>query len=183
MSMNNWSRYFEEVSEFLRGAERQYGIANDAYTDYVLERLEICIHTCSTLLDHLQGGNLPHLEEEELPILDQHRTLLHDLVEALKTLWVKWQSYKEFLESGNLRRFSYEAGMEERTGRRGRPRFDISKEQLEYLASLSFTWTEIAVLLGISRMTVYRYVNLYVVCWSICDQVQDFGSVKFCLIT
>ena len=85
MSMNNWSRYFEEVSEFLRGAERQYGIANDAYTDYVLERLEICIHTCSTLLDHLHGGNLPHLEEEDLPILDQHRTLLHDLVEALKT--------------------------------------------------------------------------------------------------
>ena len=31
MSMNNWSRYFEEVSEFLQGAERQYGIANDAY--------------------------------------------------------------------------------------------------------------------------------------------------------
>ena len=139
MSMNNWSRYFEEVSEFLRGAERQYGIANDTYTDYVLERLEICIHTCSTLLDHLQGGNLPHLEEEELPILDQHQTLLHGLVEALKTLWVKWQSYKQVLESGNLRRFSYEAGMEERTGRRGRPRFDISKEQLEYLASLSFT--------------------------------------------
>ena len=43
MSMNNWSRYFEEVSEFLQGAERQYGIANDAYTDYALERLEICI--------------------------------------------------------------------------------------------------------------------------------------------
>ena len=104
-------------------------------------------------------------------------------MEALKTLWVKWQSYKEVLESGNLRRFSYEAGMEERTGRRGRPRFDISKEQLEYLASLSFTWTEIAVLPRISRMTVYRHVNLYVVCWSICDQVQDFGSVKFCLIT
>ena len=164
MSMNNWSRYFEEVSEFLQGAERQYGIANDAYTDYVLMRLEICIHTCSTLVDHLQGGNLPHLEEEELSILNQHRTLLHDLVEALKTLWVKWQSYKEVLESSTLRRFSYEAGMEEWTGRRGCPRFDVSKEQLEYLSSLSFTWTEIAVLLGISRMTVYRYVNLYVVC-------------------
>ena len=163
MSMNNWSRYFEEVSEFLQGAERQYGIANDAYTDYVLERLEICIHTCSTLLDHLQGGNLPHLEEEELPILGQHQTLLHDLVEALKTLWVKWQSYKE-VESGTLRRFSYEAVMEEWTGRCWHPHFDVSKEQLEYLASLSFTWTEIAVLLGLSRMTVYRYVNLYVVC-------------------
>ena len=143
------------------GVWTSFGIT---HTDYVLERLEICIHTCSTLLDHLQGGNLLHLEEEELPILDQHQTLLHDLVEALKILWVKWQSYKEVLESGTLHRFSYEAGMEEQTGRRGRPRFDVSKEQLEYLASLSFTWTEIAVLLGISRMTVYRYVNLYVFC-------------------
>ena len=40
----------------------------------------------------------------------------------------------------------------------GRPRFDISKEQLEYLSSLSFKWNEIAVLLGVSRMTIYRYV-------------------------
>ena len=84
-------------------------------------------------------------------------------MEALKTLWVKWQSYKEVLESGNLRRFL--ANLEQRlTGRCGHPHFDVSKEQLEYLALLSFTWTEIAALLGISRMAVYRYVDLYVVC-------------------
>ena len=46
----------------------------------------------------------------------------------------------------------------------GRPRFDVSKEQLEYLSLLSFKWNEIAVLLGVSRMTVYRYVkNLIII--------------------
>ena len=43
------------------------------------------------------------------------------------------------------------------TGRRGRPKFDIDKEQLEYLVSISFNWSEIAALLGVSRMTLYRY--------------------------
>ena len=39
--------------------------------------------------------------------------------------------------------------------------FEIAKEQIEYLLSISFTWTEIAGLLGISRMTLYRYSNDY----------------------
>lgn len=39
---------------------------------------------------------------------------------------------------------------------RGRPRFDITREQLVYLASMSFTWMGIANLLGVSRMTIYR---------------------------
>ena len=39
---------------------------------------------------------------------------------------------------------------------RGRPRFNISKEQLLYLCSLSFSWSDIAKMLGVSRMTIYR---------------------------
>ena len=43
-----------------------------------------------------------------------------------------------------------------RLPRRGRPAFDISQEQLEYLSSLSLNWSQIAALLGVSRMTIYR---------------------------
>ena len=39
---------------------------------------------------------------------------------------------------------------------RGRPSFDVEKSQLEYLRCLNFTWTEIANLIGVSRMTLYR---------------------------
>ena len=37
----------------------------------------------------------------------------------------------------------------------GRPRFHITREQLQYLQSMSFNWVQIATILGVSRMTVY----------------------------
>ena len=37
--------------------------------------------------------------------------------------------------------------------RRGRPKFDITREKVEFLTSMSFTWTQIAGMLGISHMT------------------------------
>jgi len=46
------------------------------------------------------------------------------------------------------------------TNERGRPKFDIDQEQLEYLVSLSFNWSEFAALLGISRTTLYRYTEI-----------------------
>lgn len=42
------------------------------------------------------------------------------------------------------------------TSGRGRPKFLVTKEQILYLASMSFTWVEIAKILGISRNTLYR---------------------------
>ena len=39
--------------------------------------------------------------------------------------------------------------------RRGCPQLEISRDQLEYLVSLSFNWTQIAAILGVSRMMVY----------------------------
>ena len=50
-------------------------------------------------------------------------------------------------------------------GNIGRPRFAISRDQLLYLASLSFKWTEIAALLGVSRMIIYRYDVCFVDVW------------------
>ena len=41
------------------------------------------------------------------------------------------------------------------SGGQGRPRFDVARQQLEYLSSLSFSWSEIAALLGVSRTTIY----------------------------
>ena len=38
----------------------------------------------------------------------------------------------------------------------GRPRFDISEEQLSALRELGLSWTDISALLGVSRVTVYR---------------------------
>ena len=51
------------------------------------------------------------------------------------------------------------------SGRRGRPSYNISREQILYLRSLSFRWNVIAKLLGISVMTLYR-------------RRQEFGLVE-----
>ena len=76
----------------------------------------------------------------------------------LKLLHHRWEEYDEILDSypavvqGGV---SCSAPALVSSGR-GRPLFQITKEQLEYLSSLGFQWKEIAALLGVSRMTVYR---------------------------
>ena len=70
----------------------------------------------------------------------------------------KWQEYQDILDSGSSHcQLAYQVNTVH-TGRRGRPRFDITKDQIEYLASLSFTWSEIAALIGVSRTTIFRYI-------------------------
>ena len=41
------------------------------------------------------------------------------------------------------------------TGKRGRPKLYINHEQLEFLRDMQLSWTEIARVFGISRMTLY----------------------------
>lgn len=50
--------------------------------------------------------------------------------------------------------FAYQAPLLYSTGP-GRPRFHITQEQIQYLRSLSFSWTDISRLLGVSRMTLH----------------------------
>ena len=48
--------FFDEISRLVGEAERQYGLANRGYTEYVTERLEYAITTCSDILcGHVQG--------------------------------------------------------------------------------------------------------------------------------
>ena len=73
---------------------------------------------------------------------------------TLLSLHTLWQQYHETVEAA-LSHSMYSAPVLHTNGR-GRPRFVITRGQLEYLRSLLFSWTQIASLLGVSRMTVYR---------------------------
>lgn len=42
------------------------------------------------------------------------------------------------------------------TGTRGRPKFDITKKQIEYLLDLSFSATDIARIRGVSKRTIFK---------------------------
>ena len=106
------------------------------------ERLELSISTCSELLHHIR--NQAGLEEWESQLW------------SLKCIHHKWEECRSIFYS-NPGSCSYQASISPKAGL-GSPKFLISKDQLEYLSSLGFRWKKIAIRLGVSRMTVYRYV-------------------------
>ena len=142
-TLSGLTAYFEEISRLL---ERQYGVANQSYTDYFLERLEIALSTCSGLLYHIRQRDLNGLEE--------YQSSLRELIECIMVIYKKWEEYIGVLESGTSS-VAYTTPTSSSSGP-GRPRFQITKDQLEYLCSLGFKWNEIAALIGVSRMTIYR---------------------------
>ena len=60
--LNGWNTYFEEISRSLEDTERQYGVANNNFTDYILERLEMILSTCSDLLHIHQQAEAEELD-------------------------------------------------------------------------------------------------------------------------
>ena len=142
-----WSRFFIDLCDFLGSLERQYGIANQSFTEYAVDRLTISVRNVSRLCSVIDEA------EGDTSELSDCISNLHELHGILLSLFALWQRYEETIES--IADVSYTTSVEH-TGQRGRPRLMISEYQLEYLCSLSFSWTEIASLLGVSRMTVYR---------------------------
>ena len=161
-SLAEWRRYFESIAEFLQGASRQFGVANGSFTEYVIERLDLCISTCTTLKEQLTVSTSTHrerntqddLQDSEEEVVLRYRSELEGLVDSLMAIQLQWKEYREVLEA-RVEEVSFEVGTIQ-THSRGRPCFNVSKEQLEYLSSLGFSWTEVSTLLGVSRMTIYR---------------------------
>lgn len=140
------TEFFDEIIKLLQETDRQYGIANSSYTDYAMERLEHAIITCTTIRERLEVRSSLDLQE--------YCSMLNSLIECLRVVYSKWEEYYDILNS-YPERYSYHVPVVH-SNLVGRPRFQISRDQLLYLISLSFKWTEISALLGVSRMTVYR---------------------------
>ena len=104
-----------------------------------LEFIEVTCRTLITVISQIFPGALCDL--------------LLQLLTCVTILRSQWQSYSDsiIVLHGNIRSVLH-------TGMPGRPQFDINKEELEYLTTLSFSWSEIAALIGVSRSTVFRYV-------------------------
>ena len=138
---------------FLRSSRRQYGVANESYAYYALERIEICCRGLETLLHQLRTSVSTDdgLSGDESTTVVEYCALLAELVQCLRNTGHEWENYLDRLlqvpDSS-----SYLAPTLAPVGR-GR---HISTDQLEYLSSMSFNWTQIASLLGVSRMTIYR---------------------------
>ena len=88
----------------------------------------------------------------------------HAIVEKLQTLIGQYEQftrrYRDVIqnlqeqETDNRFRCQNEPAFGENL--RGRPRFRVTKAQIESLREISFSWTKIAELIGVSRVTLYR---------------------------
>lgn len=55
-----WQAFFDGLPEFLRNADRQFGIANQQYTEYVIERLQKFSRKVCILKEFLFGALPSH---------------------------------------------------------------------------------------------------------------------------
>ena len=147
-----WETFFDEISTFLRDASRQFGSCTEEYALYALNRLEVCVQNVTHLRNYLEAHTS---RSESGRIISAYITDMNELLECLRELSLEWLKYLDFKERMSAS-FAYRVTAQHDGSRRGRPRFSIHQDQLEYLRSLSFTWSDIATLLGVSRMTVFR---------------------------
>ena len=150
-----WEPFFEEILRTLRSIMREYGTANESYSHYAIERLAICVQAVSNVREHLRQATETSLSDPETAVVMRYVQDLSELVSSIRDLVGYWETYLDQINQHN-ESTAYRAPVLHIPGRRGRPSFDINRHQLEYLSSLSFTWKQIAALLGVSRMTVYR---------------------------
>ena len=148
-----WSLFFSELSGFLRSADRQYGIANEQFSEYVVDRLERAIQSISNFTDLMDSAAQ---NVDDIETLRSILSRLNNLKRQLLILVQQWQQHAEGIEAMALSVQYTAPSVSPRGSGVGRPRFHITRNQLEYLRSLSFSWSEISSLLGVSRMTVYR---------------------------
>lgn len=159
---SDWEQYFEELSTFICSLHRgRITYANENYTEYVLDRLSTCMSTIALIVENIQSSiNSVELEEDEFEAADNYIVLLSQLLDCVREISVEWQAHFDQLQMNSSTTLhsntSYQLSRSRHTNGPGRPRFDITKEQLEYLSSMSFSWSQIGMLLGVSRMTVYR---------------------------
>ena len=54
-----WSRFFTDLTSFLAACERQYGVANESYTEYVIDHLSLSCQSVLTLRERLASAQVP----------------------------------------------------------------------------------------------------------------------------
>ena len=118
-----WDPFFEELSRMLRSSNRQFGIANAQYSEYIIDQLELAVANITNLQSFCRNQPSHDIEPLRNVLRMHHKTV--ELVE-------QWKVYadKIELEAASL---CYMAPLQQFTGRRGRPRFSIEREQLVYL--------------------------------------------------
>jgi hypothetical protein len=144
-----WEALFLDLSNFLVSiGEREAGATTSAAESILVrissfQRVLYAIET--TLRDHDDG------DRELQGVLPTVSSLLSDL-EQINTRWM-------FIESGMEANGSPKCPLRAQRvlpdSGRGRPKVVIEEEKIQFLRDLRFSWTQIAVIFGVCRRTLY----------------------------
>ena len=162
---SGWTEFFSHVSSFLTTCGRQYGLANENFTEYAIEHLTVILQGVSDVLHVIEQANISTLSE-----IKEHVKNLQDMLVIALNLWTEHRERLNTTADEIHGQYAVPQA-EQIAGRSGRRPFQINKEQLEYLRSLSFTWVSISKMLMVSRMTIYRRRVEY-------DMINDSTSMQ-----
>ena len=147
-----WREFFEEVSSLLEECGRFFDSANESYGNYIIERLETCITSLTGINYAIERAGTSGSDE----VLSNYKDNIHSMIELCQLVLTKWEEMVNTIDLQPNTSLYRAQSVVPPYMRRGRPHFVISKEQLVYSSSMSFSWTDISRMLGVSRMTVYR---------------------------
>ncbi len=148
----SWCRFFAVVASLLRDCERSTSTTDFNKIEGICERLERCV--CN--LQRLHSSALDAIAETNEGTQIERK--LFQLLQQTSTVMLPYWRHKR--EASQM--VPYQAltpggpSLQRDSSQRGRPPYIISHEQIVYLRELQFTWKDIAKLLGVSRMTLYR---------------------------
>ena len=145
-----WGRYFSEMELFMTELVARREGANADYCLYVVERCSLIIRTLSNIESAISSETTDDSDHSLFTIL----SVVRELIQTVRDICREWDELFDTIE-GSSNTHAYHAPSNQ-DGSVGRPRFQISRQQLVYLRSLNFSWSAIARLLGVSRYTVYR---------------------------
>lgn len=146
---DSWCRFFSVVARLLRDCERSTGTTDVNKIESICERLERCVCNVQRLHSRALETNQNGMEIE--------RNLFYLQQQVSKVMLPFWRHKREVSQVVPSQPMSSSGpSLQRDPSQRGRPPYIISREQILYLRELQFTWQDIASLLGVSRMTVYR---------------------------
>ena len=138
----NLQDFSERISSLLREIEHEeINIRQDQ------NRCEFYANRLQAALSHLCSIGI-YLERENHPFPEE-RVQLRRLRDNVRGI------YEHIYSLPIMGSYCYRPDLEQ-TGQRGRPRFRINADQLQFLRSEFNSWTEVAADLGVSRQTVYN---------------------------
>ena len=177
-----WNRFFSVLEDFLGEIQVRSEHGNTVYCEYVVERCGLAIRSLSTVLDNADELRVDRLAmpsqvdpDIELESLEEVCTCLSSLISSLREISSEWEmelaaaeasaSVSEYLPTSHVH------------GEFGRPRYQVDQEQVLYLMEMSFSWNQIALMLGISRHTLWRRRQEWGMVGQQSPSQQDIGAI------